>query len=174
MAKTAREPRQATATPARLNSDGRWQNVCIRNISSRGLMVELQNPPPRGHYLEVRRGGHVIVGRVVWATGYRAGIVTQERLDVAAVLAEANVPPRRPKVDGQPIERRRAPRQQERHERSRIVGRFIEYGGFLLLGAVGAVVAMDMARAALDRPLHEVEQALGGHPPILQTPDIPE
>jgi hypothetical protein len=162
MGKTAREPRQATATPARLNSDGGWQNVCIRNISSRGLMVELQNPPPRGHYLEVRRGGHVIVGRVVWATGYRAGIVTQERLDVAAVLAEQKLPPRPRTLAEKPIERRRVPRYGERHERSRIVGRLIEYASFLALGAVGAALAMDMARAALERPLHQAQSALSG------------
>ena len=174
MAKTAREPRQATATPARLNSDGRWQDVCIRNISSRGLMVEAENPPPRGHYLEVRRGGHVIIGRVVWASGYQAGIVTQERLDVAAVLAESKLPPRRRKLEAEPVERRRTPRHQERHERSRIIGRFIEFGGFLALGAIGAVLAMDMARAALERPLHEVESAMAGGRTNPQDGEIPE
>jgi hypothetical protein len=149
-----------TATPARLNSDGRWQNVCIRNSSSRGMMVEVENPPPRGHYLEVRRGAHVIVGRVVWSTGYHAGIVTQDRLQVADVLADAKVPPRRRKLEAEPFERRLAPRHDERHDRSRIVGRFIEYGSFLALGAVGAVLAMDMARAAFERPLKQVQSAL--------------
>lgn len=163
MAKRVREPRQTTATPARLNSDGRWQNVCIRNISSRGLMVEVEHPPPRGHYLEVRRGGHVIVGRVVWSTGYRVGIVTQEKLEVAAVLADAKVAAGRKTPGAAMVERRRAPRQAERHDRSRLVGRFIEYGSFLALGAVGAVLAMDMARAALERPLREVESALAQH-----------
>jgi hypothetical protein len=162
MATKAREPRQVTATPARLNSDGRWQDICIRNISSRGMMVEVQNPPPRGHYLEVRKGGHVIVGRVVWSTGSHVGIVTQERLEVAAVLAEAKLPPRRRKLDGEPVERRRTPRRDDRHERSRLIGRFMEYGIVLALGAIGAMVAMYMARAALESPLHQVEAALTG------------
>jgi hypothetical protein len=174
MAKKAREPRQVTATPARLNSDGRWQDVCIRNISSRGMMVEAQNPPPRGHYLEVRKGGHVIVGRVVWATGYHVGIVTQDRLEVSAVLAEAKVPPRRRTLDGEPIERRRAPRREERHERSRVIGRFIDSGSFLVLGATGAVLAMDMARAAFERPLHEVESVLVGGAANAESSDISE
>ena len=164
MGKTARELRQVTATAARINSDGRWQDVCIRNISSRGMMVEVQHPPPRGHYLEVRRGAHVIVGRVVWSTDYHVGIVTQERLEVAAVLSETRVPPRRRKLDGEFVERRRAPRSANRYERSRIIGRFMEYGGFLVLGAAGAVLAMDMARAAFERPMHQVGTALKGDP----------
>lgn len=164
MAKTEREPRKATATPARLNSDGRWQDVCIRNISSRGMMVEVQHPPPRGHYLELRRGAHVIVGRVVWSTGYHVGILTQERLEVAAVLADVRLPPRRRKLDGELVERRKPVQGTDRHERSRMIGRMMEYGGFLVLGAAGALLAMDMARAALEKPLHLAESALAGEP----------
>jgi hypothetical protein len=162
MAKKAREPRQTTATPARLNSDGRWQDVCIRNISSRGMMVEVQHAPPRGHYLEVRRGAHVIVGRVIWSTGYQVGIISQDRIEVAAVLADAKLPPRRRKHDGAIVERRRAPRGDERHERSRTAGRLIEYGSVLAVAAIGALLVTDMARSALERPLEQVQSVLGG------------
>jgi hypothetical protein len=163
MVKTAREPRQATATPARLNSNGRWQDVCIRNISSRGMMIEAQNPPARGHYLEVRRGAHVIVGRVVWSTGYWVGVVTQDELEVAAVLADAKVPARAVKRS-ELVERRRAPRHDDRHERSRTVGRAIEYGSFLALGAAAAMLAMDVAGAALREPLRQAQSAMTGQP----------
>ena len=162
MGKKAREARRETFTPARLNSDGYWQDVCIRNISSRGMMLEVRQPPPRGHYLEVRRGAHVIVGRVVWSSGYRAGILTQDRLDIGAILADAKVPPRRPADSGKLVERRKAPRHAERHEQSRFLGRAMEYGSFLMLGAVGAFLAMDVAGAALRAPLQRVETALSG------------
>ena len=162
MGKKAREPRQVTCAPARLNSDGRWQDVCIRNISTRGMMVEVQHPPPRGHYLEVRRGAHVIIGRVVWSSGYHVGILSQDKLEIGAIVADLNVPKRRARSTGELVERRNAPRHAERHDRSRLLSRTIEYASMLALGAIGALLAMDVVDTALDRPLRDVQAALSG------------
>lgn len=159
MGKKTREPRKATATPARINSGGKWQDVCIRNISSRGMMIEAQSPPPRGHYLEVRRGEHVIIGRVVWSSGYRVGILSQDRLEVGAIVADAKVP-RRIRPSGELAERRKQPRIDDRHQRSRLVGKTIEYGSVLALGAIGAFAIVDMATAALGQPLEQVRITL--------------
>ena len=161
MAKKARDPRQATCASARLNSDGRWQDVCIRNISSRGMMVEVQHPPPRGHYLEVRRGAHVIIGRVVWSSGYRVGILSQEKLEIGAIVADTRVSARSSRASGKPVERRKSARHHERHDHSRLLGRSIEFGSLLALGALGAFFVVDVASAALGGPLHEVRTALG-------------
>ena len=62
-----REPRHDVDLPARLRGDESWSDVCIRNVSSRGLMLLIDNPPQRSTYIEVRRGStkrmrHPVVG----------------------------------------------------------------------------------------------------------------
>ncbi len=66
MAMKQREARQPVAVPARLRVATGWQDATILNMSTRGIMFRCTFPMERGHYLELRRGGHVIVAQVMW------------------------------------------------------------------------------------------------------------
>ena len=68
--------------PARLRSRSGWTDACILNISSRGLMISLIARGTAGSVVELWRGDYVIVARVMWQDGARAGLQTDERLAV--------------------------------------------------------------------------------------------
>ena len=88
-----------------------WHDVCILDISSRGLALQTADPPPRGSYLEVRRGRHVIVARVVWADQQRLGVLSQDPLAIDAIIGEPDGAKARAAADGaRPVERRRTAR----------------------------------------------------------------
>ena len=143
---------------ARLRAGAAWHDACILNLSSRGLLLQTAAPPERGSYLEVRRGPHVIVARVVWTSDKRAGLLAQDRLPVEAIVAEVPAPARN---DDTPVERRRAPRPTAiRHERSRERARAMEFAGLAIAGLLAASSGFVVVQEALDAPLARVSAAL--------------
>lgn len=158
-----REPRRKTLVRARMNAGEAWHDACILNISSSGLGMQAASPPPRGAYLEIRRGLHVIVGRVMWSREHRFGIRAQDRLpvDLLADNPEAALPqgacPR-------PVERRSARRVRlSAHERSRNAGRRIEYAFAAVLALCIASFVATEVHSVLAAPADMVTAALGGH-----------
>ncbi|HTU09935.1 MAG TPA: PilZ domain-containing protein [Allosphingosinicella sp.] len=87
-----REPRQKVVLPAKMRAGAGQMEVCIRDISSRGMLVQAGTPPPRGTYVEILRPGCAIAGRVVWTKHHKFGILAQGRISVAAVLERRKVP----------------------------------------------------------------------------------
>jgi len=77
-----------------------WNDVSIVDISSRGLALHAADPPPRGSYLEVRRGRHVIVARVVWAQQQKLGLRRQDPLAIDAIISEPDGAKARAVADG--------------------------------------------------------------------------
>lgn len=156
-----REDRQKVMIGARVQLGTAWHDACILNVSTRGMMVQAPHPPPRGEILELRRGRHVIIGRVMWSTRARFGLLAQGRVPVDELVRSddpAATPP-----GGKPGERRAAPRRREQDaERSRWRGRALEFGGIAVAG-VGAAVGLTMlAGSVFAAPLHAVQAALGG------------
>ena len=155
-----RDPRISVAVPARLRMGARWSDACILNVSARGLLIHAPEPPQRGSYVELRRGQEVIVGRVMWSNGSRAGLRAQDRVPVEAIVtAKAAQSLRLTAQDGRPVERRHAPR---RHEQSRLRGRAMEFASVAAIGAILSIAAVSMVAEALAHPLARVGMALGG------------
>lgn len=159
-----REPRRPVMIRARMRAGVCWDDISILNISSKGMMLHARQAPPRGSYLEVRRGRHAIVARVVWSANDRFGIATQDRISVEALIREptagetADVGP-----DGQvAIERRTQARQRhaQRHDSSRQSGRTMEFVSIALVGAITAFAAYGMVRETLSAPMAQVAAAL--------------
>jgi hypothetical protein len=142
--------------------DGTWKDVCIRNISSRGMLIQASVTPPRGAYVEVRRGRHAIVARIAWSNEQRFGVQTQDRLNVEAVLKEPDLSgnDHASKLQTQPsFERRAAPRPSQadlrwKAERSRYFSRSLEFacvgavaasGGFLMFDTVSGILSRSVA-----------------------------
>lgn len=147
---------------ARMRAGASWSDALILNMSSKGLLVRSDRSPSRGSYLEIRRGPHVIVARVVWANSGRFGVQTQDPVPTDGLIQDpdgAQAPATPPGAGFK--ERRAIARPTEvRHESSRQKGRAAEFAviafacaamAILIGGAVVEVVAkpMEAAQAAL-------------------------
>ena len=72
--------------PARLRLGAQWTDAFILNVSSRGLLIQSTEAVERGMYVEVRRDNQVIIGRIVWRSGSRAGLRSQDRVPLEAIV----------------------------------------------------------------------------------------
>ena len=161
--KQARELRRRVVLPARLRTDTQWSDTCILNISSRGLMIHSGRPLSHGNAVELRRGEHVIVARVVWRDGARVGLHSDERLPVEEILSFGTAQTLRlVAADGALIERRRQPRPAA--DDARLRGRALQFIGILAIAVSLAISIWVMAERAFARPLGLVENALGAQP----------
>jgi hypothetical protein len=151
-----RELRRRVVVPARLRDGASWSDACILNVSSRGLMIHTGRPVRCGSDVEIRRGDYLIVARVMWRDGGRAGLRAQQPVPVEEIvlLGQAPALPRTPRSG----ERRRHPRPEHS---SRVRGRAIEFAGVLTLVAMLAAAGVSMIDAALARPLAAISTALG-------------
>ena len=82
----ARPPRKQVRLHGRLRQEYDWLDISIRDLSNRGLMAEADDPPGRGHYIEIRRYNQVLIGRVVWKSGRKFGVLLAENIDMQAII----------------------------------------------------------------------------------------
>jgi hypothetical protein len=156
---------------ARIRVGGSWGDVCVRDISSRGLLLQAANVPPRGSYIEVRRGRHSVVARVVWASDERFGVLAQDRISIDGFVGEPDLST----IDfntasrAQPgFERRAAPRGSEVQRleqkllRSRRISSVLQFMTLAGLGAIAATAAFDIVGSTLSMPLAAMNASLQG------------
>lgn len=147
-----------------------WSDACILNLSKRGMLVQSPEAPSRGSYLEIRRGSHVIVARVVWANSNRFGIRTQDDIPAEELIEDREKPAPAQGTGGVPCyERRARPRTNHSHEASRWRSRAMEFGTMAIAGSAAAYLVFGAVSDSLGRPLAAVSQALGGS----QSADVP-
>lgn len=141
-----------------------WTQVCILNISERGIGMQAAAPPVRGTYVEVRRGHQVIIGRVAWARGHRFGVRAQDRIAVDAIICEPDLSGLQAQgqaASAPEFERRAAPRPaREWAERNRYLGRGLEFSFVVLLGISAGALAFQTVQQALAAPIASVTGAL--------------
>lgn len=150
---------------ARMQTGARWGDVCLLNMSSRGALVQSAEPSPQGAYIEVRRGHHVIVARVMWIEGHRFGIYAQDTIAIDQIVSEREGSKKLAQVTRAPqvVDRRETTRKPDygaRHEASRIIGRSIEFCFVIGIGASLAVAAFSTLRAAVMAPMSRLSTAL--------------
>ena len=140
----ARETRRQLIMRAQMRADGAPVDVCIRNISSRGMLLQASTPPPRGAYVEIICPFHTIVARVIWAKDRRFGVYTRLPIDVSAVIGDAEPAISRASKSPPPIalaswaEQRPINDIQRRLDRSRRLSSALEFGFFIVLSAAAA------------------------------------
>ena len=145
--------------PARIRSSGGWSDACILNVSSRGLLVYSNTAVEPGNTVEVRRGGQLVVARVVWRQNQRIGLCSPDPVPIDDIITDKTAAaavvscPSEVRV----VERRRKPRS---HERSRERGRAIEFAFFVLFGAAMAGGVGIYMREALANPMATITSAL--------------
>jgi hypothetical protein len=161
MALRLREPRRKVLIKARMRVGASWSDACILDLSSRGMLVQSRSIPQRGNYLEIRRGRHVVVARVVWSLDQRFGVQTQEPVCADDLLRETD----NSSIGAQPfsatVERRSTNRPTAaHHEASRRRGRTYEFGSLILFGVAAAFILLATIDKLLGRPLDALETAL--------------
>ncbi|HEV2818139.1 MAG TPA: PilZ domain-containing protein [Allosphingosinicella sp.] len=152
-----REQRRKVLLRARMRADGAPTDVCVRDVSSRGLLVQAAAPPPRGTYVELDCAGQLIVGRIIWRKDRRFGIQSRDRIDVRALAGgpAAEAPPRpRPRPAFAAV--------RAKDGGSRILAGAIEYA-VIAAFAAALVAAVGLAVfETLSRPFENVAAHLGG------------
>lgn len=157
----AREPRRKVLIRARIKAADGWQDACIVDLSRRGAGLQSASPPPRGTYVEIRRGDHVLVARVMWTRKHRFGVATQDEVPLDLVVADRAVPPP-PAAIAPANDRRRLLRSsEEQAERSRTWARRAQFMAAAAAGILAALAVGNGVRQALAAPLDEVTEALG-------------
>ena len=154
-AQKPRELRRRVVVPARLRHGASWSDACILNISSRGLMIHTGRQILEGTRVELRRGDHVIVARVMWRDGGRAGLQAEDRVPVEEILTLGLSPSLQ--LTASPGERRKHPRT---GDQSRLRGRAVEFAGVAAIAVSLAGGGLVMVERAFARPLALVSAAL--------------
>ncbi|MEA3080748.1 MAG: hypothetical protein QOD54_416 [Sphingomonadales bacterium] len=157
----SRELRRRVVARARVWSGSQWSDVCILNVSSRGLLIQTSRPVAERSTVEILRGDHVIVARVMWSNAGRSGLRSEQQLPVEDILSlEQSRALQLIASNGLIHDRRRTKRRIVVDPRLR--GRAME---FLAIGAIAASLAIGMAamaERALSGPLASASAALGG------------
>lgn len=71
---------------ARMRAGGAATDVCVRNVSSRGMLLLAHEVPAQGTYVEILLPDDVVVGRVMWAGERRFGIRARDRIPLHRLL----------------------------------------------------------------------------------------
>ncbi|MFL6725641.1 MAG: PilZ domain-containing protein [Sphingomicrobium sp.] len=154
-----RELRRRVVIPARLRVGAQWSDACILNVSSRGLMVHSGNAGPKDSLVELRRGEHVIIARVVWRDGGRVGLRCDNRLPVEEIMSVSQSQSLRLVAsDGALIGDRAKDRQSALDPALR--RRAVEFMGVAAIALCLAIGVWAMVEQVLPGPLAEIDAAL--------------
>lgn len=119
-------------------------------------MIHTGRQVAKGTQVEVCRGDHVIIARVVWRDGGRAGLRAEERVPIEEIMTLGRSPALQ--LTAGPVERRKHPRP---GERSRLRARAMEFAAVAAIGGCLAMAGLSMVQAAFARPVEMVTAALG-------------
>lgn len=162
---------QATRTtavfvPCRINVDARWDDACIHEVAARFVTISTATVLGIGSYVDIRRGTLIIIGRVMWVRGDRAGIRTQDPVSAASLVNEPRLA-QRPTADDHPDRRGEARRRTPlsvaaRAERSRRISSALQFAALTAAASGGAYLLATQLFVTLSIPLAHITHALGG------------
>lgn len=152
--------RRRLILPARMRASSGWSDACILNVSSQGLQINCNHLAAQGSVVEIWHREHVIIARVVWRKGNRAGLQAENRVPVEELMTAGQAPSLQLTATQWPqMDRRKKTRS---HDESRLRARAIEFAGLAIITASLAGGVAGIVGQALERPLVLVETALGG------------
>ncbi|MCH4152969.1 MAG: PilZ domain-containing protein [Sphingobium sp.] len=159
----SREPREPVILAVRIRLDSGWVDATIRNISTKGMKLEMANPPGRGSFIEIRRGSAVVVGQVRWVDEGSCGLLAQGRVPVSQFKAAPSaVSGPRPNGETEP-ERRATARvmtAEEVAERSRLKAMLMQKAIIAAAGIAGAAFIGSLMLGVLEKPMQMIEKRL--------------
>ena len=81
------EQRTKVTVLATLRDRGPQRDICILDVSTRGVLATTANPPKFGEFVEIVVRDKSLVGHVKWSGNRRFGIVLQDRISVINFLS---------------------------------------------------------------------------------------
>lgn len=154
------EPRTKALIKARLRDCGPERDVCILDLSTRGILATAARPPARGNFVEFLVGNHTLVGQVKWASERRFGIVLRDRVSVSALLSGDH---KDIALSASPFAKKRTGSIIEAFaDNNRSLDRFVQLALVILIIGTGAYVLADFVATGLS-PIAEAEMALNKH-----------
>lgn len=124
-------------------------------------MIQSARPALPGSLVELRRGDHVIIARVMWRDGARVGLQADDRVPVDEILSQGHAKALQLVAsEGTLIDRRREPRHDA--DQARVQGRGLEFVATIAIAIMLAAGVLGMLHQALTRPLAAVQGALPG------------
>jgi hypothetical protein len=145
-----RELRRSVNLRARMRAASGWTDASILNVSSGGMLVNTTAAALQSSRIELWNGECVIVGRVVWRRGTRAGLCAEQPVPVEEILALDRASSLQLTAAGSwpEVERRRRPRR--------------DFASGRMLRRVMIVsIAVVLAAVASERALHPAEREQG-------------
>lgn len=159
----SREAREPVILSVRIRLDTGWVDATIRNISSKGMKLEMANPPPRGSFIEIRRGSAVVVGQVRWVAEGCCGLLAQGRVPVSQFKAPPSSAPQS-NADGLVTVERRATARvmsaEEVAERSRLKAMLMQKVIIAAAGIAGACFIGSLMLGVVGKPMETIEKHL--------------
>jgi hypothetical protein len=139
--------------------DSGWIPASVRNISSRGMMLRIKTPLPKGTYVDIELAGRLVTGRVAWSNDNSCGFQLQDRIEVASfrgVRAKAAAAAQS-SSEARPVARLSA---EQISERSRRASSLFQYLIFAAVGLSAASLLAVEAYKVLSAPLEVVKSKL--------------
>ena len=152
-----RDPRYRVLIRAKMRAGGMPVEVCIRDVSARGVCIVSNNPPPRGTVVELAGAAIPIVGKVVWANDLRFGIALGGRIDVGRLLTQPSKVPAPHELVPLPRYAREPLPAAQAAERNRNTGHAFQFVMIALAGAIAAVAIGQIVYDTLTHTSREIE-----------------
>ena len=156
-----RETRQPVRLRARMRTGQTWSDVTIRNVSSRGMLLSCDTPPPKGSYLEICGPATTLVGRAMWVSDNEFGVRVQDPIDVPSAARGGKWR----RADPETLQARNARATvavARSATASRSAGRLGEYSAIAIAVALAAMAAGYAVSAALGDPMRTIQRSLAG------------
>jgi hypothetical protein len=147
-----REERHSVLIRARMRAGGPATDVCVRNVSGRGMLLLAHEVPAPGTYVEILLPDDVVVGRVMWAGDRRFGIRSRDKVPLHKLLGvqarEAAA------IAGATVPRRSSQTVVPMRTDSRLVGRSLEFiflvAGLCAVAIFAAIVTFETLTSVSD------------------------
>ena len=82
------EDRTKVTMRATLRDRGPQRDICILDVSTRGVLATTANPPKFGEFVEILVNDKSLIGHVKWSGTRRFGIALQDRISVINFISE--------------------------------------------------------------------------------------
>ena len=150
------EPRTRATVRARLRDSHGSRDICVIDISSRGMLAVAAHPPKRGEFIELTFGTNHLTGQVAWASERRFGVSLRERVSVSAVAQGGKGVIELARSIG--AKRRRTGTLAGLWNNPELFGKFVQFGTFAVVAATAGWVIADY----LGETLAPVQAAFAG------------
>lgn len=155
------EPRVRAMVRARLRDRAGEREVCIIDVSTRGILATGARPPKRAEIIEISLGNNFLTGEVKWASERRFGIALRERVSVAAMVEGGKGKVQLASSVGQA--QRRQGLWQALTDNPQMLGRAVQMGGMLLVILAAGWLVADLVGSSF-APMQDAVLAMNQKP----------